>query len=352
MMKRFHFFRLSTFFTLSWVVFLGFETAQAQNPARLRFAFYNVENFFDIETDSTRDYNAFTPDGDQHWTLYRFFQKRNNIFKTLVALGQGTAPALVGFCEVENDLVLQEVIYRTPLKSAGYGIVHYESPDRRGIDVGLIYRKEFLRLVTSQPIPVSNPDDSSFLTRDILFAGFETPANDTVFVYINHWPSRYGGQVESMDKRMLAAKTLRQHYDSLLEVLPKAKVIMMGDFNDTPLDPSLVDGLQTKNAGSDYAETDLIQLFFPGNTLGYEGTLKHGHSWQIFDQIIVSPQLYLSEKGTGYCRSSATIFAADFLMENDDRNLGKKLNRTYMGPTYIGGYSDHLPVYIDLCFPK
>lgn len=352
MMKRFHFFRLSTFFTLSWVVFLGFETAQAQNPARLRFAFYNVENFFDIETDSTRDYNAFTPDGDQHWTLYRFFQKRNNIFKTLVALGQGTAPALVGFCEVENDLVLQEVIYRTPLKSAGYGIVHYESPDRRGIDVGLIYRKEFLRLVTSQPIPVSNPDDSSFLTRDILFAGFETPANDTVFVYINHWPSRYGGQVESMDKRMLAAKTLRHHYDSLLEVLPKAKVIMMGDFNDTPLDPSLVDGLQTKNAGSDYAETDLIQLFFPGNTLGYEGTLKHGHSWQIFDQIIVSPQLYLSEKGTGYCRRSATIFAADFLMENDDRNLGKKLNRTYMGPTYIGGYSDHLPVYIDLCFPK
>lgn len=352
MIQRFRPSHYSYILLLWFFVFFGADALQAQQPSHLRFVFYNIENFFDIEVDSTRDYNAFTPDGDQHWTLSRYLQKRNNTFKTLVALGQGTPPALVGFCEVENDLVLQDVIYKTPLKSAGYGIVHYDSPDRRGIDVGLIYRKEFLRLVTSEPIRVYNSDDPSFLTRDILFAGFETPANDTIFVYINHWPSRYGGQVETIEKRMLAAVTLRHHYDSLRQAIPKAKVIMMGDLNDTPFDPSVVEGLKTKKVGSEYDSADLLQLFYPDNNLGHEGTLKYMHDWQIFDQMIISPDLYQSDRGLTYCPNSATIFVADFLLTNDERYLGKKLNRTYTGPTYIGGYSDHLPIYIDVCFPK
>ena len=323
----------------------------AQDNRHLRIVFYNAENFFDIKVDSTRDYNAFTPEGDQHWTLSRYFLKRNNLFKTLLALGKGDPPALVGMCELENESVLEELIYRTPLKNAGYKIVHYESPDRRGIDVGLIYRSDLLTLIQSEPINVHDTADPGFLTRDILFAAFETSASDTIFVYVNHWPSRYGGQLESVDKRMLAATTLRRHYDSLVLKLPGAKVVMMGDLNDSPEDDSVLKGLRAFSYESNHQPDGLINLFTNKNSLGFDGTLKHVHDWQIFDQIIVSPALFGSEMGTRYCDGSARIFVADFLLEDDDRYLGKKLHRTYSGPNYIGGFSDHLPVYIDLCLP-
>lgn len=326
----------------------------AQNAQPIRIAFYNAENFFDLEHDSTRDYNAFTPDGEQHWNLNRYLRKRNNLFKTLVALGAGKTPALVGFCEMENENVFNELIRNTPLRQESYKVVHYESPDRRGIDVGLIYCSDIFRLLVSEPISVKDPQDPGFLTRDILFAGFELSSGDTLFVYINHWPSRYGGQLESVSKRILAATTLRRHYDSLLLTNPLAKVIMMGDFNDTPVDESLLKGLRAYPVDSISAAGDLIQLFHPKEKLGHEGTLKHGHDWQIFDQMIVSPSLYHHDPiqpRLHYCKGSAAIFAPSFLLTVDERYLGLKLFRTYTGPTYIGGFSDHLPVYIDLCLP-
>lgn len=339
-------------YLIIWFIFLFFFQAPhlvcAQSTKNLRFGFYNLENFFDTEVDSTLDYNAFTPDGEQRWTLSRYLTKRNNVFKTIVSMGHVTPPTLIGFCEVENESVLFDLITRTPLKALDYRIVHFESPDRRGIDVGLIYRKTMLTLLVARPIPVKDTNDVSFLTRDILFASFLHNDSDTVYVYVNHWPSRYGGQLESVKKRLLAATTLRQHVDSVLNAHPLARIVIMGDFNDTPNDESIIYGLKAFSPESINSTDQLVHLFTSSDELGYEGTLKHQHSWQIFDQIMISQHLYNANEGLRFRRGGARIFAPSFLLMDDERHLGKKLYRTYTGPTYIGGFSDHLPVFIDL----
>lgn len=320
--------------------------SHAQNGSLLRVVFYNLENFFDVFEDSTRSYNAFTPEGEQRWSYHRYKLKRNNIFKTIAALGKGELPAIVGLCEVENEFVVRDIILKTPLKSGNYEVVHYESADRRGIDVALIYRKDYLKLFTSQVIRLVDTADPGFLTRDILFSGFIVN-DDTLYTYVNHWPSRYGGQMETIPKRRLAAQTLRKHIDSLLSVQQNAKIIIMGDFNDSPTDESITKWLNAHTL-EHQNETSLVHLFTDPRKLGHEGTLKHQHSWQIFDHIIISSALMNATKGIHYKDQSATIFKAPFLLMDDERHLGQKLNRTYTGPTYIGGYSDHLPVYIDL----
>lgn len=334
---------------LFFLALISFDNIKCQNNSSFRIAFYNAENFFDTFVDSTNSYNEFTPDGDQRWTYHRYKQKRTNLFKTLAALGEGTLPAIVGFCEVENEFVLRDLINKTPLKTGNYEVVHYESPDRRGIDVGLIYRKDRMRLFTSQAIRLHDTTDIEFRTRDILFSGFIIE-NDTIYTYINHWPSRYGGQVETIPKRRLAAQTLRKHVDSLQNVKNNAKIVIMGDFNDSPDDESITKWLNAFPSGSGN-ENSLIHLFTDPRELGYDGTLKHQHSWQIFDQIIISPALKHASQGLTYVYGSATIFTAPFLLMDDERHLGKKLNRTYTGPTYLGGFSDHLPVYIDISLP-
>ncbi len=331
-----------------WIYFLENIFSQNTETDRFRFAFYNVENFFDVNIDSTRDYNAFTPEGEQRWTYYRYINKRNNMFRTIMAVGEWQAPSLVGLCEVENEVVISDLIYHTPLKNSNYSFVHYHSPDFRGIDVALIYRKDHLRLISSRPIPVSDPNNKSFRTRDILYADFIINELDTVHVYVNHWPSRFGGVLASIPRRMLAARTLRQDVDSLMAVKPHAKVIIMGDFNDTPEDDSIIKGLRAFPPESISASDDLIHLFTDPKKLGHIGTLKFQHMWQIFDHIIISQHLYRADSGISYKPGSATIFAADFLLTEDKRYLGKKLFRTYVGPRYVGGYSDHLPVFIDL----
>ncbi len=338
-------------FFLSIIVFAGLFSLRlnAQGASPMRIMFYNVENFFDCEIDTSRAYNAFTPEGEQRWTNSRYYTKRNNLFKTIVAVGQGQFPALIGFCEIENENVFNDIVNRTPLRRANYKVVHYESRDWRGIDVGLIYRPELLTLVSSAPIRVGDEADTPFRTRDILYAGFETKQGEMLHFYVNHWPSRYGGQLESESRRQLAAGVLRQHYDSLQMANPGAKVLMMGDFNDTPADPSVLKILGATSPADLSGSNDLVQLFDNSVSLGFEGTLKHGHDWQIFDQIIVSSALYRTDAGSSYCAGSAKIFSGGFLFENDDRYLGRKLFRTYSGPNYIGGFSDHLPVYIDIC---
>lgn len=164
--------------------------------------------FFDTSIDSTREYNAFTPEGEQHWDKNRYFTKRNHLFKTIIAAGQGNPPAVVGFCEVENAGVLKDLSLNTPLKQAAYKVVHYESSDRRGIDVGLIYRSGLLTLVASRPLAVRSEQDTAFRTRDILYAKFETLDGGLLHIYINHWPSRYGGN----SKRLKNVRLRPQFY--------------------------------------------------------------------------------------------------------------------------------------------
>ena len=309
----------------------------------MRVAFWNFENFFDPFADSTRVYNEFTENGGQHWTKSRFYKKRNNLYKAILAISENEPLAILGIAEVENEYVLKMLFNQTPLQTHNYRIVHYEGDDKRGIDVAMVYCIDKLQLVYTEPVKVRNPKNPKYKTRDILYAKFFDRRGDTLHVFVNHWPSRYGGERETIKLRALAANTLRHKVDSLFslpQIIPK--IIIMGDFNDTPEDPSIKDIL-CKNKS-------LINLFAENKKLGFEGTLKHQYNWQIFDQIIVSNSLINNDKGLLYRQNSAQIFHADFLFEKDETYGGVKLFRTYVGPKYFGGYSDHLPVYIDLIF--
>lgn len=332
---------------LLFLLFIEFQIvasleAVAQEKGDFRVAFWNFENFFDPFVDSTRVYNEFTENGSQHWTKSRFYKKRNNMYKAILAISENEPLAVLGIAEVENQYVLNMLFNQTPLQTHNYRIVHYEGDDKRGIDVALVYCIDKLQLVYTEPVKVKNPKNRNYKTRDILYAKFYDRRGDTLHVFVNHWPSRYGGERETIKLRSLAANTLKHKVDSLVflhQTIPK--VIIMGDFNDTPEDPSIKDIL---------CDDVLVNLFADGNKLGFEGTLKHQYTWQIFDQIIVTNSLINNDKGLVYRRNSAAIFHGDFLFEKDESFGGVKLFRTYVGPKYFGGYSDHLPVYIDLIF--
>ncbi len=324
------------------------ETLSAQEVVRI--AFWNVENFFDPFVDSTKTYNAFTEDGAQHWTKSRFYKKRNNIYKAILAMSENRPLGILGMCEVENEYVLRAIFEQTPLKKHHYRWVHYEGPDRRGIDPAIVYSLDHFQLVESAVFPYYNPEDTAYHSRDILYAKFIDKHDDTLHVFVNHWPSRYSGELETVGSRSCSASILRAKVDSIIAAAPEGyqpKVIIMGDLNDSPTDPSVYDVLKARHP-SEMEEGCLINLFGKNAGLGFEGTLKHQADWQIFDQIIVTPNVMEEGEGLRYLEGSARIFHADFMLEDDEAYHGKKLFRTYIGPRYVGGFSDHLPVYIDL----
>ena len=358
---------------ICFVCFVIANIAFAQNEP-VRVAFWNMENFFDPFVDSTKIYNAFTEDGMQHWTKTRFYRKRNNMYKAILAMSENRPLGILGMCEVENEYVLSALFEQTPLKKHNYRWVLYEGPDKRGIDPAIVYSLDHFQLVESTVFPYYNPEDTSYHSRDILYAKFvaveggvstgSTTANakvpepvegptqyaDTLHVFVNHWPSRYSGELETVGSRSCSAAILRAKVDSIMAVAPEGyqpKVIMMGDLNDCPTDPSVYDVLRAWHP-SELEEGCLINLFGKNVGLGFEGTLKHQTDWQIFDQIIVTPAVMDDREGLHYKEGSARIFHADFMLEDDEAYHGKKLFRTYIGPRYFGGFSDHLPVYIDL----
>ncbi len=336
---------------LLFIVFQLFINSemQSQENASIRVAFWNFENFFDPFVDSTRAYNEFTENGGQHWTVSRFYKKRNNMYKAILSLSEGESLAILGICEVENTFVTTMLFQETPLKKHNYRIIHYEGEDRRGIDVALAYSTDKLQLINSDAIKVRSPDNKYFKTRDILYAKFYDRKNDTIHCFVNHWSSRYGGEKETIHLREMTARLLKHKVDSLIKInnsIPK--IIIMGDFNDTPFDNSILNVLSAKPIEIFSDNDTLINLFANGKNLGFDGTLKHQYRWQIFDQIIISKSLYNDSESLHYIKNSATIFHDDFLFVEDETYGGKKLFRTYIGPKYQGGYSDHLPVYIDL----
>ena len=295
-------------------------------------AFWNLENFYDPFVDSTRVYNEFTEEGSQHWTTSRFYHKRNNIYKAILAFSHQQALGIMGVCEVENEFVLNAVFGMTPLKRFRYRWVHYEGPDRRGIDPAIVYSLDRFQLVHSEAIPYHNPEDASMVSRDIVYAKFFDYRNDTLHCFVNHWPSKYRGELETVDARYFAAVLLRRKVDSIVNAVPEAKIIIMGDFNETP-----------DEIGKILNDSLLCNLFANTDVLGFPGTLKYQESWMVFDQIIVTRSLL--DSPTLYCRpEDASIIHDDMLLTDDPTYHGKKLNRTYIGPKYYGGFSDHLPV--------
>jgi len=319
------------------------------NSARIMF--YNVENLFDIYDDSlTRD-EEFTPDGERRWSNRRFYNKLNNIYKVIMAVGQWEPPAIIGLCEIENRFVLEKLIYETPLKNFGYKIIHYDSPDRRGIDVALLYREGCFIPFHHEPVQVIFPHDTARKTRDILYVKGLLFDKEMVHIFVNHWPSRFGGYMASKTSRETAARTLKHKTDSLFTINPNLNILIMGDFNDNPSDESLNVVLKAGNPEKNASNGELYNLMklFTDRNLG---TLKYREGWDIFDQFIVSGNLLQSESNVRIKDFRAEIFSTDFLLEDDKTFFGKKLFRTYNGFKYTGGYSDHLPVYLDIQLRK
>ncbi|NHF60341.1 endonuclease [Flavobacteriaceae bacterium TP-CH-4] len=307
-------------------------------------AFYNLENLFDTIDDPDTLDDEFTPEGEKRWSRKRYKRKLYKLAKTISEIGANTThdvPVLVGVAEVENERTVQDLIGAEPLRDIDYGYVHYDSPDERGIDAALIYRKKNFKVLYSEPITlyVNNPDGQRDTTRDILYV-HGVLNGEPLHVFVNHWPSRRDGEVETDYKRIKAAETLVGFIKDIEEELPDSNYIIMGDFNDGPDSKSIQTLMQLQN------------LYNPSEKLvtQYRGTANYKRQWSMFDQIIFSHNFLNYEKGT-HSFAHANIFDEAFLTEFKGKYRGTPY-RTFAGRKYIGGYSDHFPVYIQLKYNK
>jgi hypothetical protein len=325
------------------------ELQSSGNPVyRDRIVFYNVENLFDVFNDSLTNDDEYTPEGDRHWNNHKFYKKLNNLSKVIISIGEWNPPSVIGLCEIENRFVLNKLIYETPLKSFDYKIIHAESPDRRGIDVAFLYRKSRFNPLFYSPIPINFPDDTLSKTRDILYVKGVLAETDTVHFFVNHWPSRYGGYEDSKPRRMFVASVLRSKVDSILSVNYNPNIIIMGDFNDEPGDESIRVVLRAKSDTFGLKKNELVDLMGLIKKNNMIGTNKFQSEWSVIDQFICTGNLLTGKNGLKVAGEGASIYDASFLLEKDETNLGFRLNRTYIGPIYHGGFSDHLPIYLDL----
>lgn len=326
-------------------IFVLFTLYSLLCPARegLRVMFYNVENYFDCNHDSLKSDDDFLPGGIRGWTPTRFWKKTGNIAKVIAAVGGDKFPEIVGLVEVENEYCIKSLIYGSPLKNAGYSYIHAESPDARGIDVCLLYNRYLFSVIRQAPISVRFKEDPSKRTRDVLYVCGKTHSGDTLHIFVCHFPSRLGGALESEIFRRDVAKLIRKKVDSILTINEKSKVLIMGDFNDYPTDRSLSLDLRAGMPVSGAENKSLYNLMLPFHGNPEVGTNKFQAEWGILDQILVSGSLLKQTK-------DAHIFDADFLLIQDERWMGRKPFRTYHGMAYQGGFSDHLPVYMDIGF--
>jgi endonuclease/exonuclease/phosphatase family metal-dependent hydrolase len=306
-------------------------------------AFYNLENLFDAENNKHTLDEDFTPTGFKEWTLERYASKRSKLARTIFDIGKQDnkyPPVLIGISEVENQTVIQDLIRTTPLDGLNYGYVHYESPDERGIDTALVYNPKFFQVITSEALPllVANLNGAQDTTRDILYVK-GTLNTETVHVFVNHWPSRRDGGDVTEYKRLVAANVVREKMKTIEESELSPNYLVMGDFNDDPTSKSIQNLLEDSS------------LYNPMEKLHYpkqRGSANYKKTWSLFDQIIISHNFLNFEKGT-HSFSTANIFDASFLKERSGKYKGNPY-RTYAGSKYLGGYSDHFPVYVILKF--
>ena len=305
-------------FSFCWSLFLAAAVFPINAAGRdsLLVMFWNLENYFDWKQD--------TMFVRQHWSKRKFMVKSRAIAKAVlwIADEEGKLPDAIGFAEVENCFVLERLVHDTPLSKAGYGIIHFDSPDPRGIDVALLYRKATLKPLRAGPIKIENVSGPPMKTRDILLAEFVRAGGDSVAFLVNHHPSKYGGG--SSSRRRVAMERLREITDSLFSE-GWCDVVSMGDFNDTP------------ESAEEYSEI-MVNLAIPLASKG-QGTIKYSGKWEMIDMFFISHSL--ADKNTGVGMKAEKI---PFLMVRDNAHSGEKPFRTFSGPTYSGGVSDHCPI--------
>jgi predicted extracellular nuclease len=308
---------------------------------------YNVENLFDTLDTPGFDDIEFTPASKKQWNSEKYNKKLVDLAKVISAVGKDKLPDIVGLVEVENQGVLEGLINTPALKPGGYGIVHEESPDERGIDVALIYRKDRFKYEGHVKIPVAFPFDSTERTRDILYVYGKAPDGLDIHFFVNHWSSRNGGERETEPKRMYCAVALRRSIDLLLSRDSKARIVIMGDFNDEPTNRSIMGVLQSSNKRKNISVGEFYNLLYDKHNLTTEGSYFYRGNWNMLDQIMVSHTLLNATSGYSLKYDSGQIFKEDWMLFKA-KNGEISPNRTYGGDNYYGGISDHLPVYVVL----
>ena len=312
-------------------------------PAKQPFVamFYNVENLYDTINDPKTNDDEFTPSAKVPWTKARLETKIKHTAQVITDIASPAMPDLIGFAEIENQQVLEMLTASAELNKTKYGIVHYDSPDERGIDVAILYNPATFKVVSSEPLHVTLPDND--LTRDILYVKGKLNSGEILHVFINHWPSRREGSEISAAKRMVAANVLRAKLDAIQKSEKSPNILILGDFNDEPSDKSITEGLKATCPDQAISNNNLYGLLYPEFKKG-EGSLFY-KDWDLFDQIIVSGNLLSTKKGLKTSVSNAGIFKAEYLLFKNKTGESRP-NRTMSGDKYFGGYSDHLPVYV------
>ncbi|HMQ61795.1 MAG TPA: hypothetical protein PKE06_14070 [Flavilitoribacter sp.] len=308
-----------------------------------RVAFYNVENLFDTIDDPITLDEDFTPQGKQNWTGERYQTKLDRMTQVFEGMGW---PVWIGLAEIENDRVLTDLTGKMGAKGPEYRFAHFESPDLRGIDVALLYQPGVFTVTSSSFIRMDFPDDAEpdYTSRDILQVDGLLQNGDTLHFFVNHWPSRRDGEEASEGRRIRAASFLKGAVEKLQAANPHAKIVIMGDFNDEPINKSIAQALQAGPLEGKPENGNLYNCFAKAKKDGL-GSYCYRGNWNMLDQIITSCELVCN---TGsLIAANPTIFKQDWMLYKDSRNEMLP-NRTYGGTRYYGGYSDHLPVYIDL----
>ena len=341
---------MKKFLTIILIILLLVKI-QAQNNEKICFKVlcYNVENYFDCVDDSLTEDGEYLPTGMRAWNNEKYQRKQINISKVITAVGAWESPALVGLCEIESRKCLTDLTKYSGLKNLGYKFLQHESPDARGVDVALLYQPNKFRPIYDEAIRINFPTAPQSKTRDILFVKGILPTEDTLHVFVCHFPSRLGGELESEERRMYVASVLRLKVDSIFSASVRPNILIMGDFNDYPTNSSMLKVLKAQPPEKEVSMTKLYNLMYPLHERG-KGSHKHEGEWGALDQIIVSGNLLNPLNKIYTIAEDAHVFEADFLLENDEVFLGKQPFRTYKGMKYQGGFADHLPVYLDLWY--
>lgn len=310
-------------------------------------SFYNFENFYDTIFHGSNDDEAFTPHGAKAYTSAVFNDKVQRLATVLSQIGTDVnpdGPTLLGTAEIENQFVLDTLLKHPLIAKRNYKYVHYNSKDFRGIDVALIYNPKYFKVERSRPLYVKLPlgAKDAIYTRDILWV-HGLLDGEKVNVFVNHWPSRSGGEKRSEPGRMAAAVTLRKFLDSLDIIYPNTKTIIMGDLNDDPVNNSLTIGLKAKGDVKKLKADELFNPWVEYYKSG-SGTLAYQDSWSLFDQIIIS-QNWIDKKQAGFFYYKHNVFRPEYMVENFGQYKGYP-KRTYSGDVYNYGYSDHFPTYL------
>ena len=325
-----------------WAMLLAVLPAGAQTD-RFRVMAYNVENLFDCKRDSLKDDSEFQPDASRRWTYGRYRDKLAKLSRVIAAADGGEqAPDLVALCEVENERVLTDLTRGAPLKELGYRYLMTDSPDERGIDVALLYQPGRFRVVEHRALRIPRMEGHR-PTRDILHVAGRMATGDTLDVFVCHFPSRASGVRHSRPYRIHAAGVLKHHCDSLMAVRREPRIVVAGDFNDVPEGSLLRDVLGAGKPDDNIAPHRLYNLMAGKKP----GTYRYRGEWSVFDHILVSGLLLDARAGIHTSCDDAAVVAYPFLLERDVKYGGFKPFRTYVGPRYVGGYSDHLPVRAD-----